>query len=47
MYDEVAKSTYELSEVRLQANVDQVTGLYKRRFFDIPIFQLLKISRAI
>lgn len=42
VYDEVAKSTHELSEARLQANVDQLTGLYNRRFFDIKLSQLLK-----
>jgi diguanylate cyclase (GGDEF)-like protein len=40
VYDEVAKSTNELSEARLQANHDQLTGLYNRRFFDIKLAQL-------
>lgn len=42
VYDEVEKSTHELSEARLLANVDQLTGLYNRRFFDIKLSQLLK-----
>lgn len=41
VYDEVEKSTSELSEARLLANYDQLTGLYNRRFFDIKIDELL------
>ncbi|RQM71102.1 diguanylate cyclase [Aeromonas jandaei] len=42
VYDEVEKSTSELSEARLLANYDQLTGLYNRRFFDRKIDELLE-----
>ncbi|WP_288726701.1 sensor domain-containing diguanylate cyclase [uncultured Aeromonas sp.] len=42
VYDEVEKSTSELSEARLLANYDQLTGLYNRRFFDVKINELLE-----
>lgn len=46
VYDEVAKSTSELSEARLLANQDQLTGLYNRRFLDIKLADLVEKGDA-